>query len=96
MLIPSPGIIIISPLDTTSDAIITGKPKFQKIKKGKVVGIGNTLVTDFGTEVETADYCKVGDIVWFISYEDGYDEIIENDKKYHIVKVQDLRAIVSL
>lgn len=95
MLTPAPGILIIEPLDTTTDAIINRAPKFQKIKKGKVIGIGTTLITDFGTPVETASYCKIGDIVWFISYEDGYDEIKENNKTYHIVKVQDLRVIVE-
>lgn len=95
MLTPSPGIIIITPLDTKSEAITIGKPKFQKIKKGKVLAVGPTLITDFGTAVETSDYVKIGDLVWFLSYEEGYDSITEDNKEYFVIKCQDVRAVIK-
>ena len=95
MLTPSPGIFIIEPLDTKSEAITVGKPKFQKIKKGKVIAVGRNLVTDFGSLIETDWYAKVDDLVWFLSYEEEYDSIKEGNKEYFVVKAQDIRAVVK-
>lgn len=95
MLKAFPGIVIIEPLDTKSNAIYDGKPKFQKIKKGKVIAIGNDLTTDFNALIKMADYAKVEDVVWFLSYDEEFDQITEGNKKYFLVKVQDLRGVIK-
>lgn len=92
---PSPGILLIEPLDTKTNAILTGNKQFQRNKKGKIIAKGKNLVTDFGALIEIDWYGKVGDIVYFLSYEEGYDQIDENGKKYYLVKYQDLRGIVE-
>ncbi len=86
----SPGIAIIEPFKDSEAQLITGTKKFQKIKKGKIITIGKALVTDFGALIESSWYGKVGDIVWFNSFDEDYDVITEGTRKFHLVKIQDI------
>lgn len=90
-----PGKVIIEPLDTKTNTILTGNKQFQRNRKGKIIAIGRNLVTDFGSLIEMDWYAKIGDIVYFLSYEEGFDLVEDNGKKFYHVKVQDLQSKLS-
>ena len=90
---PVQGIVVIEPLKENTN-IITNSKSTTRILKGKVVSIGKPLITDFGTVIDPKDYCKAGDVVYFLSYEGSYDIYKETGKEIYLVKIQDLRAIL--
>ena len=89
---PSPGIVLVEPLDGNSDDKIKWSSETKgKIGLGKVVSVGDTVLTDFGAEIE----CPVqpGDTVYFLRYESGYDESTINGKTYVWALFRDIRGI---
>lgn len=92
-LLPSPGIILLIPYESTNTLVLSQETK-GRILKGKVVAIGPDLLTDFGTKLQRKDYAMAGDICYFLSYEGGYDVIKEGSDIYYLVKFQDIRGII--
>jgi len=87
---PSPGVLIVEPIQEKEEAIYTGE-KRGKVIRGKVIAIGSDLVTNTQT-YSMRDYAKVGDTVAFLTYEGEYDQMVIGDKAYHAVKVEDMRS----
>ncbi len=58
--------------------------------KGRVIAIGSDLLTEYGQIIPMKNYAKVGDHVYFLTYEGEYDKADD----YHFVKIYDLRSVV--
>lgn len=93
MIQPAPGIIIAQEIKDTSTLVLDTKE--TRILKAKVISLGPPITTDFGTELDPQDYCKVGDNIYFLSYEGGYDLTVVDGKKYWMIKCQDLRGVIK-
>ena len=66
MLTPAPGYLLVDPLleeKTTASGIVLPDSHEEKPQKGKVVAVGETMVTDYGTKVSSP--CKKGDLIIF-------------------------------
>lgn len=87
---PMPGIVIIKP-EKEEDRLTITNQNNTRLLKGKVVAIGINLVTDMNALLEMDRYTKIGDTVYFLSYEGNYDNVVIDNEKYYSVKVQDLR-----
>lgn len=92
---PAPGIIIaeyIEPFDKSS-LTITSKSE-SRLLKGKIVAIGGDLTTPMGNIIQAEKYGKVGNVLYFLSYEGNYDWRIIEGKKYYSIKFEDCRFIL--
>lgn len=87
----SPGTVIIELIKAQQ----WGEKTNFRIKTGKVVSVGDNLVTDFNALIEPARYCNVGDTVSFLSYDNEYDQGQIGEKDYYFTKVQDIRAVLT-
>lgn len=89
-LIAAPGTYIAEPIKENS-TIDVGQKKAQ-IKKGRVVSVGES---DFAYGQRIPSPVKVGDIVFFLSYEGAYDEFYIDGKTYYTVIGKDHRVILK-
>ncbi len=90
-LTPAPGIIILAPLEETKTPyVITTKEATARILKGTVIAIGSTLMTDFGSQIDTP--AKQHERWAFLSYEGNYDVFMVDSLKFYAVKFQDMRV----
>ena len=89
MLTAASGIYICLPVEEKS-SINLGKAADKKLVKGKIVSVGKNRQHDSSGEM-VAEY-KVGDIIYFISYESAYDWFEEKGQKYYCVLFHDTRA----
>lgn len=90
---PAPGIVVLEHIEDSSSLAITSKQQTQ-IGYGRVIAIGKDLTTPLGKVIQGKDYCKIGDLVYFLTYEGGYDHTTINGKKYYFVKFDDLRTTI--
>ena len=85
----APGFILVEPLQEKTEITILGSQK-GRIGLGKVISCGLAAITDFGTTVPCP--CKVGDIIYFLTYEGGYDECYIDGKRYIWALFKDVRG----
>ncbi len=95
-LIPSPGFILIEPLDVqrkTTSGIYLPDSHDEKPQQAKVLAVGPTQVTEKGTKISPP--CKKGDTVIYKKW--GGDEVKLGigEKEYIFVKFEDILAIVK-
>jgi co-chaperonin GroES (HSP10) len=89
---PAPGIIIAQQIEDSNKNTITITSKSDShLNKGKVIAMGGDLTTPMGNIIKANKYCKVGDIIYFLSYEGNYDNTTINGKKYFAIKFEDMR-----
>ena len=93
--IPSPGIVLIQPLQEASHKIIVQGNDNSRIQSGKVLAMGMEAPNSDTSKVAMNQYCKVGDIVYFLSYEGDYDSTKIEGQKYYLVKREDLRGVYA-
>ena len=93
---PCPGVVVIQLIKTPSDKnqLNYGQDTTSKIKKGKVIAVGDDDITSGGAQLLMKDYAKVGDIMYFLTYEGEYDQGKVEQESYHFVKIADLRSRV--
>lgn len=95
-LVPSPGILIAELISSTeTNSLILTSKSDSHLLKGKVIAIGDDLITDNNALLEKSKYGHVGDVIYFLSYEGNYDNAIIDDDKYYMVKWQDIRCVVK-
>ncbi len=96
MLIPSPGLALIQPLEEKSELIITSKNE-GRILKGTIIEMGPDDMNNYGGILKADNYGKKGDVVYFLSYygEGGYDQIKIDNVDYYFVKFGDIRGKIT-
>jgi chaperonin GroES len=88
----APGHILIEPLEAetkTSSGIYLPESASEKPQKGKVLVVGDTLVTEHGAEIKPP--VNVGDIVIYKKW--GGNEVKMERKEYLFAKFEDILAI---
>jgi len=90
---PIEGYILVEPIKIEDSNISFGVKDEGKIGKGKVIAIGGEVTTDFGTTIKCP--VKVGDIIFFLTYEGGYDSSIIDGVSYVWASFKDCRGIVE-
>ena len=89
----APGIVLVEPIVSSSKIIINEK-KDSKIVKGKVLAIGMQYTTLANAVLKPEWYCKIGDTVWFLTYNEMNDQFEEDGKKYFVVRFEDIRLVI--
>ena len=84
------GYILIEPINEETDIKLSGELK-GRMRLGKVISCGETVITDFGAKVPCP--CKDGDVVYFQEYESDYDAGYIGGKRYIFALFRDVRGI---
>lgn len=88
---PIEGYILVKPIKSEDSDISFGVKDEGKIGKGKVIAVGDEVTTDFGTTIKCP--VKVGDVIFFLTYESHYDESIIDGVTYVWSSFRDVRGI---
>lgn len=80
---PSPGFVLISPIEEAQGLSVR-----KDLRKGTVVAVGNTLLTDFNASISCP--CSVGDVIQRAA---RYEGDVFLDKRYEIVRFQDVQGV---
>lgn len=91
---PVSGYLLVEPIKkekVTPSGIVLSESHEEKPQQGKVLAIGETYVSDYGTK-KTAP-CAVGDVVIYREW--GGKEYKENDVEYLILKFDDIMAVIK-
>lgn len=91
---PASGYILVEPKKLekkTESGIVLPDSHEEKTQQGKVIAVGSSLVTDYGTKKESP--CKVGDHVVYKEW--GGSEYKDGDKEYMLLKFEDIMAIIK-
>lgn len=92
---PAPGYVLVEPLEeekTTPSGIVLPESHEEKPQKGKVIAVGATFTTEYGTKI--ASPCKKGDVVVFKKWAGNEYKPEDEDKEYLFVKFEDILAVV--
>jgi len=95
-LTPGPGYALVLPEleeKTTASGIVLPESHEEKPQAGKVVAVGSTLVTDFGTKIEP--FFKVGDRVVFKKWAGSEYKPETGDKEHLFVKFDEILAVIK-
>lgn len=91
---PLAGYVFVEPKEvetkTSSGIILPESATAEKPQEGKVVGVGNAVVSD-GKTIEPP--VKVGDMVIYKKW--GTNEIKVEGKEFYLIKFEDLMAVVE-
>jgi co-chaperonin GroES (HSP10) len=85
----APGIYLIQEIKE-KNLVNTGTPKDKKILKGTIIDVGPNRDHDSGGKLIST--FKVGDVVWFLNYQESYDWFEDGNVKYYCVLFNDTRA----
>jgi len=91
---PTAGYVLVEPMAAekkTASGIVLPDSHEEKPRKGKVLVVGETEITEGGIKRQAP--CKAGDIVVYKEW--GGNEYKENDKEYLFIKFEDILGIVS-
>lgn len=81
------GYVLLQPIDTESTGIFTvTETNNEKILKCKVIGVGKSIINEWGTRLETD--VKEGDVVFIRSY--GHDDLVFEGKNYKLCRFVDI------
>ena len=84
------GTLLVEPnLDTTGFSIDSPQDG-RKILSGKILDIGSPKKTEFGQEISCE--LHVGQTIYFLSYNDDYDNMEVDNKKQYFVLFADVRG----
>ena len=90
---PLPGYILVEPKKLekkTESGIVLPDSHEEKTQQGKVIAVGGTYISDYGTKKEAP--CKVGDSVVYKEW--GGSEYKDQDKDLMLLKYEDIMAII--
>jgi len=93
-LTPAPGYMLVAPLDEekcTSSGIVLPESHEEKPQEGKVVAIGATMTSDYGTKISAP--CKKGEIIVFKKWAGSEYKPEGEDKEYLFVKFDEVLAV---
>jgi len=91
---PLAGYILVEPQkkeQTTSSGIILPSGHEEKPQQGKVLAVGDEMITDFG--IKKTSPCQIGDIVVYKEW--GGKEYKENNVDLLLLKFDDIMAIIK-
>ena len=83
---PSPGFVLISPIEEQQGLTVR-----KDLRKGEVVAVGAVTYSEFSGKVIECP-CKVGDVIQRAS---RYEGDVFLDKRYEIVRFQDIQGVYS-
>jgi co-chaperonin GroES (HSP10) len=85
------GVCIIQIIKEKNGALVWTSEQKGKIVRGKVIDVGETGFSDFGAKIPAP--CKKGDVVWFLKYEQGYDDAYIDGENYVLALFKDVRVV---
>lgn len=91
---PVPGYLLVEPQKkekTTASGIVLPDSHEDKPQQGKVLAVGETYVSDYGTKREAP--CKIGDVVIYREW--GGKEYKDGEEELLILKFDDVMAVVK-
>ena len=94
MIQPVAGYVLVQPQKkdkTTASGIVLPDNNSDKPQQGKVLAVGDTFITDYGTKKESP--VKVNDVVIYREW--GGKEYKENDTDLLILKFDDIMAVIK-
>lgn len=94
MIQPVAGYVLVQPQKkdkTTASGIVLPDNNSDKPQQGKVLAVGDSFVTDYGTKKESP--VKVNDVVIYREW--GGKEYKENDTDLLILKFDDIMAVIK-
>lgn len=86
---PYEGIYLVEPLEETAKVTLDPQQN-RRVLKGKVIKVGSPLQT--GEAKEILPRLAVGNTIYFLSYDDNYDNCTVNGQKVYFIKFQDARG----
>jgi len=92
---PVAGYILVEPQKkekTTASGIVIPESHEDKPQQGKVLAVGDTFVTDYGTKKESP--VKVGDVVVYREW-GGKEYKQDNNAELLILKFDDIMAVIK-
>jgi chaperonin GroES len=92
---PVAGYILVEPQKkekTTASGIVLPESHEDKPQQGKVLAVGDTFVSDYGTKKESP--VKVGDVVIYREW-GGKEYKQDNEPELLILKFDDIMAVIS-
>jgi co-chaperonin GroES (HSP10) len=86
------GSVLVDPIKEASSNVEYGISEKGRIYKGKVLHVGDPEPTSNGSTIPC--YLQKDQIVYYLRYEGGYDQIItEEGKELHFVLFKDFRGM---
>ncbi len=95
-IVPSPGFVLVLPESEekmTVSGIVLPESHEEKPQAGRVISVGGTVTTDFGTKLSSP--CKVGDRVVFKKWAGSEYKPEDEDKEYLFVKFDEVLAVIK-
>ena len=86
---PYEGIYLVEPLED-QQAFSIDPQQNRRVLKGKVIKVGPALQTGEAKEIKPT--LSPGNIIYFLSYDDNYDNCTINGQKIYFIKFQDVRG----
>jgi co-chaperonin GroES (HSP10) len=88
----SPGIVLIKPVTSSKKELsFSSNNDKLKVARGIILDVGDPVITDFGAKISCS--YKVGDTVYFLKYEGGYDSSMIDGQEYIWAFFKDLRGV---
>ena len=92
---PVAGYVLVEPQKkekTTASGIVLPESHEDKPQQGKVLAVGDTFITDYGTKKESP--VKVGDVIIYREW-GGKEYKQDNEPELLILKFDDIMAVIS-
>ena len=92
---PVAGYVLVEPQKkekTTASGIVLPESHEDKPQQGKVLAVGDTFVTDYGTKKESP--VEVGDVIIYREW-GGKEYKQDNEPELLILKFDDIMAVIS-
>jgi len=92
---PVAGYVLVEPQKkekTTASGIVLPESHEDKPQQGKVLAVGDTFISDYGTKKESP--VKVGDVVIYREW-GGKEYKQDNNTELLILKFDDIMAVIS-
>jgi co-chaperonin GroES (HSP10) len=85
------GVVLIEPVEEEGRIDYGGEK--GRIGMGKVINFGGAIANKDGSEKHCP--ARKGELVYFLTYEGGYDKVVIDGKAYIFAMFDDLRGIVK-
>ena len=89
---PAPGICLVLPTPISNSELNLGLQSQGHITTGRVLSCGDDVTTDSGEKIKSP--CREGDIIYFLRYENGYDECVIDGVVHVWSLFKDIRGII--
>ena len=90
---PATGVILVEMIAKDRSTLTLGTENKGRIIKGHVLAVGARMPMDGGEYWEQP--CHVGDDIYFLHYEGGYDSCFIEGKEYLFAAFKDVRGVVE-